>query len=40
VVLGVLAIAGSAFRPRWAYGLAATLFFGWVLAAVFPLAGV
>ncbi len=39
VILGVLAVAGAAFDRAWVYGLGSALFFGWILAAVFPLAG-
>ncbi len=39
LLIGILAIAGAVFDSPWAYGVGSALFFGWVLAAVFPLAG-
>jgi hypothetical protein len=38
LVLAVESIAGSAFDDPWAYGLGSALFFGWLIAALFPLA--
>jgi dienelactone hydrolase len=38
VVLGILGVAGLAFRRPWAFALGSALFFGWLLVAVFPLA--
>lgn len=38
VILGILAIAAAAFERPWSYALGSAFFFGWVLAAVFPLA--
>ena len=38
VILGILAITATAFDRPWAYGLGGAMFFGWVIAAVFPLA--
>ncbi len=37
LVLAVESIAGSAFDDPWAYGLGAAMFFGWLIAALFPL---
>jgi hypothetical protein len=37
LVLAVESIAGSAFDDPWAYGLGSALFFGWLIAALFPL---
>jgi hypothetical protein len=37
LVLAAESIAGSAFDDPWAYGLGSTLFFGWLIAALFPL---
>jgi hypothetical protein len=39
LLLGILAVAGAASDRAWAYGLGGALFIGWVIAAVFPLAG-
>lgn len=39
IVFIVLVAAGAGFEHVWAYGLGSALFFGWMLAAVFPLAG-
>jgi len=38
-LIGILALAGVGFGRPWSYALGSALFFGWVLAAVFPLAG-
>ena len=48
IILGILAIGGAAFErtaaartgraTAWIYGIGGAMFFGWVLAAVFPLA--
>ena len=37
LVLAVESIAGSAVDDPWAYGLGSALFFGWLIAALFPL---
>lgn len=39
ITLAVMAIAGAAVDRPWAYAIGNALFFGWLLAAVFPLAG-
>lgn len=39
LLIGILALAGIGFSRPWSYALGSALFFGWVLAAVFPLAG-
>ena len=39
LILGIVAVAGAASGRAWAYGLGGALFVGWVIAAVFPLAG-
>jgi len=39
LILGILAVAGAASGRAWAYGLGGALFIGWIIAAVFPLAG-
>jgi dienelactone hydrolase len=39
LLLGILAVAGAATGRAWAYGLGGALFIGWIIAAVFPLAG-
>jgi pimeloyl-ACP methyl ester carboxylesterase len=39
VLLGIVAVAGAASGRAWAYGLGGALFIGWIIAAVFPLAG-
>jgi dienelactone hydrolase len=36
-ILAALAVAATAFDRPWAYGIGSALFFGWMLAAVFPL---
>lgn len=38
LLLGILTLAGTGFSHPWSYALGSALFFGWVLAAVFPLA--
>ena len=38
VILGILAFVATAFDRPWPYALGSAFFFGWVLAAVFPLA--
>ncbi len=38
LVLGIMIVAGSVFERPWSFALGNALFFGWVLAAVFPLA--
>ncbi len=38
VILAVLAFTATAFDRPWPYALGSAFFFGWVLAAVFPLA--
>ncbi|MGQ9491515.1 MAG: alpha/beta hydrolase [Anaerolineae bacterium] len=37
VILAILAVAAAAFDRPWPYALGSAFFFGWVLAAVFPL---
>jgi hypothetical protein len=37
LVLAVEALAGVAFDDPWAYGLGSAFFFGWLIAALFPL---
>lgn len=37
VVMGMLAWVGAFYDDPWTYGVASALFFGWLLAAVFPL---
>lgn len=37
VVLGLLTLAGTPFDQPWPYAIGSALFFGWMLAAVFPL---
>ncbi|XWK88022.1 MAG: alpha/beta fold hydrolase [Phormidium sp.] len=39
LVFGVLAFAAAQVNDAWTYALGSTLFFGWTLAAAFPLAG-
>ncbi|MCX6030120.1 MAG: alpha/beta fold hydrolase [Chloroflexi bacterium] len=39
VILGILAVVAAAFDRPWVYGIGGALFFGWIIAAVFPLAG-
>ena len=39
LLLGIVAVAGAASGRAWAYGLGGALFIGWIIAAVFPLAG-
>ncbi len=39
LLMGILALAGLGFSRPWSYAAGSALFFGWVLAAVFPLAG-
>lgn len=39
LVFGVLAFAAAQVNDAWTYALGSTLFFGWMLAAAFPLAG-
>ncbi|MFB2837417.1 alpha/beta hydrolase [Floridanema evergladense] len=39
LVFGVLAFAAAQVNDTWTYALGSTLFFGWTLAAAFPLAG-
>jgi dienelactone hydrolase len=39
LILGIVAVAGAATGRAWAYGLGGAFFVGWILAAVFPLAG-
>lgn len=38
LLVGILALAAMGFTRPWSYALGSALFFGWVLAAVFPLA--
>jgi hypothetical protein len=37
LVLAVESLAGVAFDDPWAYGIGSALFFGWLIAALFPL---
>ena len=37
LVLGMLSWVGAFYDDPWSYGIASALFFGWMLAAVFPL---
>ncbi|MGD8806862.1 MAG: alpha/beta fold hydrolase [Chloroflexota bacterium] len=37
LVLAVESLAGVAFDEPWAYGIGSALFFGWLIAALFPL---
>lgn len=39
LVFGILAFAAAQINDVWTYALGSTLFFGWTLAAAFPLAG-
>lgn len=39
LLIGILAFADAQLNQPWAFALGSALFFGWVLAAVFPLAG-
>ena len=39
LILGIVAVAGAASGRAWAYGVGGALFIGWIIAAVFPLAG-
>ena len=39
ILTGLLFVAGAGLRRPWAFGLGSALFFGWTLAAAFPLAG-
>ena len=39
LLLGILAVRGERVGHAWPYGIGGALFFGWVIAAVFPLAG-
>ena len=39
LLLGIVAVASAASGRAWAYGLGGALFIGWIIAAVFPLAG-
>lgn len=39
LVLGIMALVGSAVDDPWAYGLGNALFFAWLLLALFPLVG-
>ncbi|HEY9298619.1 MAG TPA: alpha/beta fold hydrolase, partial [Phormidium sp.] len=39
LVFGVLAFAAAQVNDAWSYALGSALFFGWTLAAAFPLAG-
>ncbi len=38
IVLAIMILAGSAIDRPWSYAIGNALFFGWLLAAVFPLA--
>ena len=39
LLLGIVAVVGAASGRAWAYGVGGALFIGWIIAAVFPLAG-
>ena len=39
VLFAILIIADSVIDKPWAYALGASLFFGWMLLAYFPLSG-
>ncbi len=39
ILTGLLFVAGAGLRRPWAFALGSALFFGWTLAAAFPLAG-
>ena len=39
LLIGILVFTDAQINRPWAYALGSSLFFGWVLAAVFPLAG-
>lgn len=39
LVFGILAFAAAQVNNTWSYALGSSLFFGWMLAAAFPLAG-
>jgi hypothetical protein len=38
IVLAILSFASAQVRDAWSYAIASALFFGWTIAAVFPLA--
>jgi dienelactone hydrolase len=38
IVLAILSFASAQVRDAWSYAMASALFFGWTIAAVFPLA--
>ena len=38
-ILALLGVVGSRFNRPWSYALAAGAFFGWLIAASFPLVG-
>ena len=38
ILTGLLFVAGAGLRRPWAFGLGSALFFGWTIAAAFPLA--
>jgi hypothetical protein len=38
IVLAILSFAAAQVRDDWSYAIASALFFGWTIAAVFPLA--
>ena len=38
LLMGMFNLLDSAFRDPWSYGIGCSLFFGWLLAALFPLA--
>ena len=37
LVLAIKSITGAVFDDPWAYGLGSALFFGWLMASLFPL---
>jgi pimeloyl-ACP methyl ester carboxylesterase len=39
VLMGILSVAAAFLGEAWGYGVGSALFFGWILAAVFPLVG-
>lgn len=39
VIIGILSLAAAQVNEAWSYAIGSTLFFGWILAAGFPLAG-
>ncbi|MBD1937274.1 alpha/beta hydrolase [Microcoleus sp. FACHB-68] len=39
VIIAILSLAAAQVNEAWSYGIGSALFFGWILAAGFPLAG-